>query len=106
LRKLGSGAMGAVYEVERSTDDARFALKVMTSASTPELAARFAREAEVAAKVSHENVVSIADVDVLDSGLPYLVMELVAGDNLEDQRARWGEQSWALGILAQVASGL
>jgi hypothetical protein len=105
-KRLGAGGMGAVYEVERSTDGAAFALKVMTSAASPERAARFAREAEVAAKVSHENVVAIADVGILEGGVPFLVMELVRGSDLESEQQRFGDSPWALGILAQVAAGL
>ncbi|MFO0568731.1 MAG: protein kinase [Polyangiaceae bacterium] len=105
-RVLGAGAMGTVYAVERTSDGARLALKVMSRVASPSHAARFAREAEIAARVQHPNVVGIADIDVLSTGLPYLAMELVEGGSLEDQRPRFGEIPWALGVLAELALGL
>ena len=59
IRKLGVGGMGAVYEVERATDGERLALKVLTGDVSRENAARFAREAEIGARVRHPNLVSI-----------------------------------------------
>jgi serine/threonine protein kinase len=45
-------------------------------------------------------------VDVARSGAVFLVMELVAGPTLEDQRKRFGDLSWARPILKQIAEGL
>lgn len=106
VRELGAGAMGAVYQVERQSDGRALALKVMSAAAGPALAARFAREAEIAARVQHPNVVAISDFDVLPSGLPFLVMELVRGGSLEDQRRRFGDVPWALAALSELAAGL
>jgi hypothetical protein len=103
VRPLGEGGMGAVYEVERLTDSQRLALKVVTGPGTN--AARFAREAEIGARVHHANLVAIVDVGFAE-GAPFLVMELVKGDSLEDRRARFGDVAWALPILRQVAEGL
>jgi serine/threonine-protein kinase len=41
-----------------------------------------------------------------DTGAPYLVMELVRGGSLEDQRERFGRVEWALPILRQIAEGV
>jgi serine/threonine-protein kinase len=106
LRALGAGGMGAVHEVERIADGVRFALKVLTSASTGVALARLAREAQIAAQVSHENLVAIADVDVSDTGALYLVMELVEGAPLQELSARFGDVAWARGVLRQIARGL
>jgi serine/threonine protein kinase len=106
VRAIGEGAMGAVYEVARLTDERRFALKVLTSATTGAALARLAREAQVAAKVTHERLVSIADVDVSEGGTLYIVMELVDGVTLVDLRDRYGDAAWALPVLRQVATGL
>jgi len=105
-RALGRGGMGAVYEVQRSSDGRRLALKVVTAPLTGRQAARFAREAEIGARTHHENLVSIVDVGVAAGATPFLVMDLVEGGSLEDQRARFGDCEWALPILRQVASGL
>jgi serine/threonine-protein kinase len=105
LRRLGEGGMGAVYEVARMSDDRRLALKVMTGQATANAAARFAREAEIAARLDHPNLVSVLDVGVSEGAL-YLAMELVRGGSLEDHRARFGDRGWALLVLEQVAEAL
>jgi hypothetical protein len=106
VRALGEGGMGAVFEVERLTDAQRLALKVVTGVVSGTSAARFAREAEIGARVHHANLVSIVDVGIAQAGAPFLVMELVTGGSLEDRRARFGEAAWALPILRQIADGL
>jgi Protein kinase domain len=106
VQALGAGGMGAVYEVERLTDAQRFALKIMTGRVSGAVAARFAREAEIGARLHHPNLVSILDVGVSPSGAPFLVMELVCGGSLEDQRLRFGDPTWARPLLRQVADGL
>jgi serine/threonine-protein kinase len=106
MRALGRGGMGAVYEVERSRDGKRFALKVVTVALSAKNAARFAREAEIGARLRHDNLVSIVDVGVASGRTPYLVMELVRGGSLEDRRGRFGDPAWALPIVRQIAGGL
>jgi len=105
-RALGRGGMGAVYEVERSRDAKRLALKVVTGAMSAKHAARFAREAEIGARLQHENLVSIVDVGIAAGVTPFLVMELVQGSSLEDKRARFGDAAWARPIVRQVAAGL
>lgn len=104
IAAIGAGAMGAVYEVERTTDVVRLALKTITDGS-PANAARFAREAEIGARVRHANVVPIVDVGVA-RGVPFLVMELIRGGTLEHHRARFGDLGWGLRVLRQIADGL
>jgi CheY-like chemotaxis protein len=106
VRTLGEGGMGVVFEVERKTDGARLAAKVMTGDVSRQAAARFAREAEIGARVQHPNLVSIVDLGVTEAGAPFLVMELVTGGSLEALRPRFGEAAWAVPILRQVAQGL
>jgi hypothetical protein len=103
---IGEGGMGAVYEVERLTDGERLALKLVSGQTTGASASRFAREAEIGARVRHENLVSIVDVGIASGGAPYLVMELVRGSSLEGERERFGDVAWGLPILGQVAAGL
>ena len=102
---LGAGGMGAVYEVERVTDGEKLALKVVLGEVSGSSAARFAREAEIGARVRHPNLVSIVDVGV-SAGVPFLAMELVHGGSLESLRERFGDTAWALPILRQIAEGL
>lgn len=104
-RVLGKGGMGTVYETIREPDGARMALKVANRADSQDLA-RIAREARVASSVSHPNIVSVRDVNVAPEGFLYLAMEYVDGPSLEEERHRFGQIAWALGVLSQVAEAL
>ncbi len=106
VRRIGSGATGVVYEALRLRDRRRLALKVLARATQIHTLARFAREAELIARVSHPNVVTIVDADLAPEGFMYFVMELVEGGSLLDCRERFGQVTWALETLAQVAAGL
>lgn len=105
IHQLGAGGMGAVYEVERTEDGGRFALKLNRELKAAGLA-RLAREAQIACRVSHENVVRIHDVDVAPAGFVYLVMELAEGPSLRDFAKRRNPLKWTLRVLRQIASGL
>lgn len=105
-KPLATGGMGAVYEVERTSDGQRLALKILIGGASPQLAARFAREAEIAASVRHPNLVRVFDFGISDKHALYLVMELVVGESLEEQRSRFGDRTWAIPILEQAARGL
>jgi hypothetical protein len=105
-RPVASGGMGSVYEVERLSDGQHLALKILVGGASPQLAARFAREAEIASSLRHQNLVRVIDFGISTRHALYLVMELVEGKSLEEQRGRFGERSWAVPILAQAARGL
>jgi serine/threonine-protein kinase len=105
-RRLGSGAMGVVYECTRLRDQQRFALKVVTRHAGGETLARFAREAQIAAELQHPNLVGVVDVGVSRAVGLFLVMELVASGSLEDHRERFGDRDWALPLCRQIAAGL
>lgn len=106
LRPLGEGGMGAVYEVVRTRDERRLALKILTSATSSTAVLRLTREAEIGATLRHPNLVSIVDVGLRDGRVPFLVMDLVLGGSLENQRTRFGDVAWALGVLRGIAAGL
>jgi serine/threonine-protein kinase len=106
VRALGQGGAGRVYEVERLSDGQRLALKIVTAAADPMMLARAAREAQLASEVRHANVVAIVDVDVSTEGYLFLVMELVDGRSLREERPRFGHPEWALPVLARIAQGL
>ncbi|MGE0710829.1 MAG: WD40 repeat domain-containing serine/threonine protein kinase [Planctomycetota bacterium] len=85
VRELGRGGMGVVYEVRHPGQPARLALKLIS----PELAgaedlARFAREAELLARLRHPHVVAIHTLGRSERGQPYLVTDLVEGQSLKD----------------------
>lgn len=106
-RMLGKGGMGAVYEVERTTDKHRLAAKVLHTAMANRTGlSRFAREAQIMARLSHEHLVAIWDVDVTSTGTLYLVMELVQGLPLSACQERASDPAWACAVLGQIATAL
>src|SRR4051812_5857690 len=83
-RILGVGGMGIVLAVEHLELGQRMAIKMMLPGVAPDEMAvtRFLREARSAAALQSEHVVRIFDVGTLDSGAPYMVMELLRGEDL------------------------
>lgn len=110
-RCLRAGGMGAVYEVhDRRTGWAR-ALKVLlpSYAVDPGARERFVLEASATANLSSPHLVQVVDADVSnEGGCPYLVMELLEGEDLGARLAREGALPLdsALAILQDVAAGL
>jgi len=85
-RLLSQGGMGAVYVVEHVTTGKRRALKVMLPHLVRDQAsrARFEREARIGARIESDNVVDVVDAGVDEgTGLPFLVMELLDGVDLD-----------------------
>ncbi len=103
-RKLGEGAMGVVYDVERTTDGKHLAIKLLTEVKDKPSVARFIREANILARMDHPNLVSIFDVDVTPDGQLFIVMELFAGQTLEKYKNK--DVPWSLSALAQIVEGL
>ena len=107
VRTIGQGGMGTVYQVERITDGRQLAAKVLRSAAVDRTAlGRFAREAQIMARLSHPSLVAISDVDVTTQGVLYLIMELVSGSSLWQRRERYGDIAWNRALLAQIADAL
>jgi hypothetical protein len=83
-RLLGRGGMGEVYEAEQLTSGRRVALKVLRSRlQTPDERARFLREGQLAASVSHPHTVYIFGSEEIE-GTPAISMELLPGGTLKD----------------------
>jgi Protein kinase domain len=109
LEVIGRGGMGVVLKAFDPALRRMVAVKVLA----PQLAAnvtarqRFAREATHTAQVRHENVVAIHAVAEVD-GLPYLVMEYVPGESLQERLDRAGplDLEDILRIGMQTAAGL
>ena len=111
LRLIGRGGMGAVYEVEHEHTGQRLALKVIASTAglTPRAVSRFRTEARTAAQIRSDHVVRITDADVATElgGLPFLVMELLEGADLEEvTQGSPAKPSDVVEWLRQVARGL
>jgi serine/threonine-protein kinase len=83
-RVLGAGGMGCVVVARHVRFDDRVALKVLHEdiAERPEIVERFMREGRAARQIRSEHVVQVTDVDLLESGAPYLVMEYLDGSDL------------------------
>ena len=91
MRVLGRGGMGLVLEAFDSKLQRHVALKVLDPDLVSDEVARqrFCREARAAASITHENVVAVHQVERSgDDGVPYLVMQLIAGESLEQRLAR------------------
>jgi serine/threonine protein kinase len=97
-----------VFSARRLSDQRRVALKLISTsyASNPKSLARLAREAESAAAIDHPNVVRVLDIDLDEQGALFLAMELVEGQDLEEQRPRFGDLTWALPLLPQLLKAL
>ncbi|XXX81165.1 serine/threonine-protein kinase [Sorangium sp. So ce134] len=83
-RTIGRGGMGLVVEALHLDLDTRVAIKFLLPEfmSYTEAAERFMREARTVAKLQTHHVVRVLDVAALDSGEPYMVMELLDGVDL------------------------
>jgi eukaryotic-like serine/threonine-protein kinase len=109
LRLLGVGGMAAVFEAEDLRLKRRVALKVLhpAIAAKPGSNERFLREAQSAAALRHEHIVTIHQVG-LHQETPFLVLELLHGETLEDHLARSGRLSVPeiIRIGRELAEGL
>ncbi|AUX45121.1 protein kinase [Sorangium cellulosum] len=110
-RVIGVGGMGAVYEAVHLETNRRRALKVMhpTLFESPDLRERFQREAKIAAEIESEFIVEVFDAGVDDkTRMPFLVMELLRGEDLDHRVERLGRlpPTEAVTYLHQVALAL
>ncbi|MBK8237767.1 MAG: serine/threonine protein kinase [Deltaproteobacteria bacterium] len=110
-RLIGQGGMGRVYEARHARlAQRRFAIKVMHDelARRPELVTRFRREAETACVAAHPNVVQVFDVHETELGTPFIVAELLEGEDLGQRLDRVGRLglSAAIAIVRQLCAAL
>ena len=109
LEEIGRGGMGIVLKAIDPTLQRTVAIKVLSPhlATTGVARKRFMREAQAAAAVTHDHVVTIHAVEEAN-GLPHLVMHYVAGMSLQDRIDKGGtlELKEILRIGMQTASGL
>src|SRR5262245_26676013 len=108
LTTIGAGGMGEVYRARDTRLKRDVALKILPEsfATDPERLARFQREAEVLASLSHPNIAGIYGIEE-SNGIRALVMELVDGETLADRIARGPiPLDEALPIAKQIAEAL
>lgn len=108
-RRLGRGGMGSVYFGRHLALGRPVAIKVL-DAEEHEWSwavARFMREARLAAKVRHRNIVDVHDFGSTPDGVVYIVMEALAGRDLraiiKHNRLNW---PWARFLMRQICAGV
>ena len=108
LSKLGRGGMGVVYAAEDTHLGRRVAVKFSTAPpENKEYRARFLREARAASALNHPHIAGVYDYGETPEGQPFIVMELVSGEDLFHLLRR-GEMSvlQAVRIIEEVADAL
>jgi serine/threonine-protein kinase len=111
VRRIGAGAMGAIYEVTKEgAPGERLALKLMLPhiAGDKELCARFLREARAAGVIESDHVARVRDFGTLDGGALYMTMQLLSGHDLETELKARGKipVEEAVGIVVQACDAV
>jgi len=106
--QLGEGGMGRVYKAV-GTDGQPVAIKMVKEEMTVDevFVKRFKREAEIAQRIDHPNVVAVIATGDYD-GLPWAAQVYISGGSLEERLDRWGalDLHQVIAMFKQVAEGL
>ena len=103
---IGRGGMGVVYRAIRADDEYRktVAIKVALGLLTPDLRERFLRERQILANLDHPNIARLLDGGTTSEGIPFVVMEFVAGIPIDDYCEQHGLTRQArIELMIQVA---
>ncbi len=110
VEPLSEGGMGAVFIAEQISTGRRRAVKLMKRelVADVQLRARFALEAKAGAKIASEHVVEVLAAGVTDEGQPWLAMELLSGDSLDDLVTKGGRRDLpeAQTIMAHICHAI
>jgi ABC-type oligopeptide transport system substrate-binding subunit len=102
--ELGRGGMGVVYRAQDTLLNRPVAVKLLSAGSLgTEGRQRLLIEAQAAARLNHPNIVNVYDVNESD-GVPFIVMELAAGNTLRDAQPATMEE--VIAIARQVTAAL
>jgi serine/threonine-protein kinase len=101
LRRIGRGGMGEVWRAEDRALRRNVALKILSpeSGRKPSRVARFEREIQITAQLTHPNVVRIHDWGVTDDGVWYYAMDLLEGVDLQTLVKQTGPLPPALALV-------
>src|SRR3569623_3630155 len=104
---LGAGAMGRDYRARHVRVGREVAIKVMRAdlVREPRIVERFEREAQVAARMHHPNVVGVVDVGTTPAGEHLMVMELAPGVSLAELIDAPMPRERAVALLVQLRRG-
>ena len=109
-RALAEGGMGHIYLAKHERLLGTFVVKSLhvDLLEDDEAFSRFRREAQLLSRLHHPNVVQVVDFNVTDTGIPYLVMEYLEGENLAKVLYRCGRlpPAQAVALVRQLASAL
>ncbi|HEX3764097.1 MAG TPA: serine/threonine-protein kinase, partial [Kofleriaceae bacterium] len=106
---LGRGGMGSVFLASHQRlAGKQVAIKILhTEVEDAEVVARFKREADIAARLNHPNIVGVIDYNVAPDGTPYLVLDYLQGETLAQRIARGPlALDHVVSIVRQVGSAL
>ncbi len=110
IRVIGRGGMGTVYEAVNTAIGKRVAMKFIDAdtVNNADAVARFQREAQAASAVESAHIVDIFDSGISEEGQPYIVMELLRGEDLGHRIKRCGRLDLpeAVHVTAQILRGL
>ena len=110
VRLLGQGGMGSVWIADHLSLGTQVAVKFMSPqlAQNAGLVQRFRREAMAAAQIKSHHVAQVFDHGVMHDGTPYIVMELLEGEDLRQRIRRDGPLDLQVlaGIVTQTAKAL
>ena len=112
VKQLGQGGMGSVYLVRHNVLDSLFALKILASdvaSKNKQFVDRFIREAKLACKIRHPNLIAVHDAGQNPkNGQYYIVMDYVPGGSVRDllKKTHRIPPDQALRIITQVADAL
>ena len=108
LAPLGAGGMGEVYRAKDTRLDREVAIKVLPAdfANDPDRLKRFEQEARATSALNHPNILTVYDIGTHE-GAPYLVAELLEGEELRAELERGAlAPRKAIEYAQQVAAGL
>ncbi len=110
VEKIDEGAMGEIFSARHAVLGHSVAVKVLMPTVSRDKASveRFLREARIAAKLQHHNVVRVEDFGLAADGRPFLVMELLRGESLARRLARAPRptDAEAVEIVRQIAAAI
>jgi len=107
---IGSGGMAVIYQVHHRPTNKVLAMKMLRShmSTTPKYVQHLMQEAKALSLLSHPAIVSVADMGIAPSGQPYILLERIYGESLQQilDRDKRVDLNRALAIFAQACDAL